>query len=162
MPPTALHEVPTAHASGVSVKKLNGLQGGQMNGASADKSHEAADAAFPLEELSWTITKNASIVSQYLGSNGLPQPSFNSDGPETVLPGDSPQAIQQARQKLIAASLELYQLAVGPSEFLPNLATGVHLPSPQTHIPGVLTVFSSNISPVLLGSANTKSSTSCL
>jgi hypothetical protein len=159
MPPTALHEVPTARTNGVSVKKLNGLQGGQTNDSSVDESHGVVDSALPLEELSWTITKNASIVSQYLGSNGLPQPSFNGDGPETVLPGDSPQAIQQARQKLIAASLELYQLAVGPSEFLPNLATGVYLTSPQIYGTGVLMVFSSNISPALLGSANTKYST---
>ncbi|KAH8807458.1 O-methyltransferase-domain-containing protein, partial [Xylogone sp. PMI_703] len=33
---------------------------------------------------------------------------------------------QQARQGLIAASLELLQLAIGPSEYLPNLATGFH------------------------------------
>ncbi|KAK4184776.1 O-methyltransferase-domain-containing protein [Podospora australis] len=80
--------------------------------------------ALPLEELSWTITRNASVVSQYLASNGLPQPSFDSKGPGTVLPKESPQDIQRARQELISASLELLQLAIGPSEFLPNLATG--------------------------------------
>lgn len=80
----------------------------------------------PLEELSWKITRNASVVSQYLASNGLPQPSFDSNGPSTVLPNDSPQGIQQARQELISTSLELLQLAIGPSEFLPNLATGVN------------------------------------
>ncbi|KAL7623779.1 hypothetical protein AAE478_005332 [Parahypoxylon ruwenzoriense] len=88
----------------------------QLNGVS--------EAKFPLEELSWTITKNASIVSQYLAAHQLPQPSLESDGPSTVLPNGSPEAIQKARQNLIAASLELLQLAIGPSEFLPNLATG--------------------------------------
>lgn len=82
---------------------------------------------FPLEELSRTITRNASIVSQYLGANNFPQPSFNSDGPSTVIPSSSPQSIQEARQELIAASLEILQLAIGPSEFLPNIATGVRL-----------------------------------
>ena len=85
------------------------------------------ETTFPLEELSRTIAENASIVSQYLGANHLPQPSLNSDGPSTVVPSDSPQSIQQARQNLIAASLEILQLAIGPSEFLPNLATGVRL-----------------------------------
>lgn len=80
---------------------------------------------FPLEELSRTISKNANIVSQYLEENHLPQPSLNGDGPSVVVPSGSPQIIQQARQSLIAQSLELLQLAIGPSEFLPNLATGV-------------------------------------
>lgn len=91
----------------------------QLNGVS--------ETAFPLEELSWTITKNASIVSQFLGANHIPQPSLNHDGPSTVVPGGSPQSIHEARQNLIAASLEILQLAIGPSEFLPNLATGVRL-----------------------------------
>lgn len=86
-----------------------------------------SETAFPLEELSWTITKNASIVSQYLETNHLPQPSLNSDGPSIIVPSSSPQSAQQARQNLIAASLEILQLAIGPSEFLPNLATGVRL-----------------------------------
>ena len=86
-----------------------------------------SESIYPLEELSRTITKNASIVSQYLGANHLPQPSSNSDGPSIVVPTSSPQSIQQARQNLIAASLEMSQLAIGPSEFLPNLATGVRL-----------------------------------
>lgn len=86
-----------------------------------------SETIFPLDELSKTISRNASIVSQYLEASHLPQPSLNSDGPSTVLPSGSPQSIQQARQNLIAASLEILQLAIGPSEFLPNLATGVRL-----------------------------------
>jgi 6-hydroxytryprostatin B O-methyltransferase len=86
-----------------------------------------SQTAFPLEGLSWVITKNASIVSHYLEANHLPQPSRESDGPSTILPSGSPQKVQQARQEIIAASLEILQLAIGPSEFLPNLATGVSL-----------------------------------
>lgn len=85
----------------------------------------ASQTTFPLEELSRTITENASIVSQYLGKHHLPQPTLESNGPSTILPAGSPQDVQQARQKLISASLELAQLATGPSEFLPSLATGV-------------------------------------
>ncbi|GAM33863.1 hypothetical protein TCE0_013f01071 [Talaromyces pinophilus] len=79
---------------------------------------------FPLEELSSSITDNARIVSQYLASQNLPQPSSRSDGPSTVLPKGSPQSIQEARENLIANSLEILHLAIGPSEFLPHLATG--------------------------------------
>ena len=86
---------------------------------------DVSETSFPLEELSWRISKNASFVSQYLGMQCLPQPSIDGDGPSIVVPGDAPQSIQQARQQLIAASLEMMQLAIGPSEFVPNLALGV-------------------------------------
>lgn len=88
---------------------------------------------YPLEELSSIISKNASAVSQYLGANDIPQPSLNSNGPSTVVPSGSPHYVQQARQNLIAASLEILQLAIGPSEFLPNLATGVRLQQFSLH-----------------------------
>ncbi|KAL8938468.1 MAG: hypothetical protein Q9216_003881 [Gyalolechia sp. 2 TL-2023] len=91
---------------------------------STKPSNSIFETRFPLDELSRKITKNASIVSQYLGANHLPQPSSNSDGPRAILPTGSPEGTQQARQDLIAASLEMLQLAIGPSEFLPNLATG--------------------------------------
>ena len=100
---------------------------------SSELSNGISKTTFPLEELSKTITENSSIISQYLGANNLPQPSSSDDGPTTVVPSGSPPNIQQARQKLIAAALETLQLAIGPSEFLPNLATGVRLEhiSPQ-------------------------------
>ena len=116
---------------------------------------------FPLEELSWTVTKNASIVSQYLRANHLRQPSSHSDGPSTVLPAGSPQYVQAARQELISASLEISQLAVGPSEFLPNLATGVRLKPlpPPTFVIRSAHDPSSNTSLVFPGFANTTSFT---
>ncbi|KAJ6092096.1 hypothetical protein N7467_004065 [Penicillium canescens] len=77
-----------------------------------------------MDELSRTITENARIVSQYLTAHHLPQPSFNSDGPSIIVPTGSPQSVQRARENLIAASLEILHLAIGPSEFLPHLATG--------------------------------------
>ena len=92
---------------------------------SSQQPNGVSETAFPLERLSWIITKNASIVSQYLGTNHIAQPSLDCNGPSTVVPSGSPHNIQQARQNLLAASLELLQLATGPSEFLPNLATGV-------------------------------------
>lgn len=79
----------------------------------------------PLEELSQKITRNASAVSQYLKAASLPQPSFEYDGPSNVVPGEAPQDIRQAQRELISASLEMLHLAIGPSEFVPNLATNV-------------------------------------
>lgn len=83
--------------------------------------------SFPLEELSWEITKHASVVSQYLAAHNLPQPSVGSDGPSTTVPVDAPVHIRRSLQNLLSASLEIFQLALGPSEFVSNLATGVSL-----------------------------------
>ncbi|KAI8631119.1 sterigmatocystin 8-O-methyltransferase [Xylariaceae sp. FL1651] len=81
-------------------------------------------ASFPLEKLAWNCTKNAIVVSQYLADNNQPQPSHESDGPVSTLPKGAPRTIQQARQCLMSSALELFQLAAGPSEFIPNLAPG--------------------------------------
>ena len=88
-------------------------------------SKTASNDFYPLEDLSQIISKNASIVSQYLGDHNLPQPSFESDGPSVIVPSSAPQSVQKARQSLIASCLELLQLAIGPTEYLPNLAIGV-------------------------------------
>ncbi|KAK8055194.1 hypothetical protein PG993_000421 [Apiospora rasikravindrae] len=81
-------------------------------------------APFPLETLGENIVKNATIISQYLKSQNLPQPSLEVDGPTTLLPNDSPQCVRQARQDLLSAALQILNLTTGPSEYLPNLATG--------------------------------------
>ncbi|KAH8714850.1 S-adenosyl-L-methionine-dependent methyltransferase [Phaeosphaeriaceae sp. PMI808] len=77
-----------------------------------------------LEQLSSAISGSAGIVSGYLATNHLPQPSFEANRPSVIVPVNAPPNVQLARQKLLAASLELFQLATGPSDFLPNLATG--------------------------------------
>lgn len=79
----------------------------------------------PLERLSSAISVNAFIVSRYLGTNHLPQLSFEAEGPSVIIPVNASPNVQLARQRLHSASLELFQLATGPSDFLPNLATGV-------------------------------------
>ncbi|KAI0123645.1 sterigmatocystin 8-O-methyltransferase [Xylariales sp. AK1849] len=84
----------------------------------------AAASSFPLEELAWKCTKNAIAVSQYLSAHNLPQPSHEPDGPSSTLPKDAPQSLQRARQSLMDSALQLFQLAAGPSEFIPNLAPG--------------------------------------
>lgn len=114
--------------------------------------------SFPLEELSAKISKNAGIVTQHLATNHLPQPSFNDDGPSVILPTGSPQEVLAARQDLIGASLELLQLAIGPSEFLPNLAIGVRAPCKQKSLT-TLTDGSINTFPAFNGFVNSRYST---
>lgn len=80
--------------------------------------------SFPLEDLAWKCTRNAVIVSQYLSSEKLPQPSHAAEGPSRTLPEDAPENAQRARQSLMDAALQLFQLAAGPKEFIPNLAPG--------------------------------------
>lgn len=96
----------------------NGVNGTSTNGVSPK---------LPLVELSSIISESAGAVSQYLASKNLPQPSVAADGPSVIVPGDAPPPVQLARHKLLSASLQLFQLAQGPSDFLPNLATGVSL-----------------------------------
>ncbi|KAI1452578.1 sterigmatocystin 8-O-methyltransferase [Annulohypoxylon moriforme] len=84
----------------------------------------AAASPFPLEELAWQCTRNAVAVSQYLSAQNLPQPSHEADGPSSTLPKNAPPNIQRARQVLMDSALQLFQLAAGPSEFIPNLAPG--------------------------------------
>ncbi|KAI0403138.1 S-adenosyl-L-methionine-dependent methyltransferase [Xylaria palmicola] len=89
----------------------------------ANQPNGVSHGAMPLEELSWSITKNGSIISHHLAASNYPQPSFRSDAPSTLLPKDSPESVVQARENLISACLEMLHLAIGPSDFLPNLAT---------------------------------------
>lgn len=81
--------------------------------------------AAPLEIFRDQIVSATDTLTEYLRSNGLPTPSFEAAGPKTVLPRDAPTEVLKARQELLSAALAIQQLAAGPSEFLPNLATGV-------------------------------------
>jgi 6-hydroxytryprostatin B O-methyltransferase len=61
----------------------------------------------------------------YITTCRLPYLSFEADEPSVIVPViESPNG-QLARQKLLAVLLELFQLATGPSDYLPNPATGV-------------------------------------
>lgn len=80
-----------------------------------------------LDTLSHEIGKNAALLSEYLKANALESPSFEAHGPAKVLPDHVPGAMQRAREELIAASVDMFHLAVGPSEFLPHLAVGVSM-----------------------------------
>jgi 6-hydroxytryprostatin B O-methyltransferase len=81
-----------------------------------------------LEEFADQIPANAKVISDFLRSNGLPLPSFERDAPTTTIPASAPSEVRAARQKLMEGALRTFQLALGPSEYLPNLAVGVSPP----------------------------------
>ncbi|EAQ88901.1 hypothetical protein CHGG_05521 [Chaetomium globosum CBS 148.51] len=68
-----------------------------------------------LSELAEEISRNTSIIVERLKSGGLPQPSFDADGPSHPIP-EADEELSAARHALIEASKALHTLAVGPSE----------------------------------------------
>jgi 6-hydroxytryprostatin B O-methyltransferase len=77
-----------------------------------------------LEDLAWSCARSAVSITQYLASTNHSQPSILPGGPANVLPKDAPVPIKRSRQSLMSAALQLFQLAAGPSEFVPSLAPG--------------------------------------
>ena len=89
-----------------------------------------------LHRLGDRIAADAATISKYLQDSGHPLPSFQPDASPMVLPITSPAAVQEARQRLISAALEMFHLASGPSEFLPHLTTNVR--TNQTYTESIL------------------------
>ena len=69
-----------------------------------------------LLELAEICAANAKIVKHYLSQNGLPQMSFQQNGPPKF-PYANPD-IESARAQLRSASKLLFDLASGPDEIL--------------------------------------------
>ncbi|KAK0716458.1 O-methyltransferase-domain-containing protein [Apiosordaria backusii] len=69
----------------------------------------------PLTHLAQEIAKHASIITTYLQSHNLPQPSFASDSPAHPIP-ETDEKLSAARLALIEATKALHALAIGPSE----------------------------------------------
>lgn len=53
------------------------------------------------------------MLTSYMRTNGVPEPSFEVDGPEGY--GDLPPAMFQARQLLLDALMDMWFLTWGPS-----------------------------------------------
>lgn len=66
-----------------------------------------------LKSLAATISEAADAISSALESNNHPQPSFAQDGPIDY-PKEA--GIAALRPKLIDATLDLYRLAMGPTD----------------------------------------------
>lgn len=85
----------------------------------------ALESPTPLNDLADRVKANAAAITGFLQSNGFPQPSFERDAPAVTLPASAPIDAKKARQALMEDALRIFQLAIGPSEYLPNLAVGV-------------------------------------
>ncbi len=83
-----------------------------------------------MEELGVKLEQNIKTLNAYLDASELPRPSFDRDTPPAVLPHDAPPEVQDARQQIMDASLRLFRLAAGPSEYISHFRTGVsHRPA---------------------------------
>ena len=71
----------------------------------------------PLEDLASVITKNASIITDFLGQMGHAQPSFSPHGP-LAFPETAPDEVLSARKELISTAKQLQFLALGPTQAL--------------------------------------------
>lgn len=70
-----------------------------------------------LADLAAQISENAAIVDKYLEKCGLPDPSFEADGPVELLP-ESATAEKEALAKALEAATHLHDLLIGPDELL--------------------------------------------
>jgi hypothetical protein len=64
------------------------------------------------------IAKNARALDEYIVKNGLPKPSFASDGPLSFPVSHDNHEMQAVRLALIGASRSLLELALGPLQRL--------------------------------------------
>lgn len=81
-----------------------------------------------LTQLSNIIAEKTAIIDAYLVEKGLPQPTFDYDGPAELGPiAREDEHIQTARIELIDATKELRDLAIGPSDSLRYLPWDVRL-----------------------------------
>ena len=80
-------------------------------------------------ELAALITRHTTTVNNHLQANGLPQPSFEIDGP-TDLKMKSAHA-EDARLAAIGAAIELTDLLQGP---VACLRPAVHVDGLQRHV----------------------------
>lgn len=76
-----------------------------------------------LPDLAAQVSKAATIINDFLVSNGHPQPSFNVDTAPAF--PSAPTEIIDARRQLLDAAQEIVDLVVGPAEHLRWLACRV-------------------------------------
>lgn len=79
---------------------------------------QSSEANPSLVGLADEITKNAKVLDEYIAKNGLPKPTFASDGPLSFPVPQDDHEMQAARLALIGASRSLLELALGPLQRL--------------------------------------------
>ncbi|KAI9839066.1 MAG: hypothetical protein M1838_004401 [Thelocarpon superellum] len=76
-----------------------------------------------MTDLAAEISKNATLITEYLAANKLPAPSFAADGPVDFPLPSSDGSLQAARIALLSATKTLYALTQGPTDTITNLPT---------------------------------------
>ena len=80
-----------------------------------------------LVKLAGRITEKTALVSHFLGSQAIKNPSFD-EGSYAAYSGENTD-LRQARYELAQAALDLYRLAQGPEDHILQLAWSVGVPS---------------------------------
>jgi 6-hydroxytryprostatin B O-methyltransferase len=96
-----------------------------MGNSSQDGLRGLIVGSSPLELLVLDLNEQTRVLSNYLRTNGLPEPSFKRDGPIAALPPQAPEEMRIAREKLLDDALQIFQLVSGPGEYLPNVIASV-------------------------------------
>jgi hypothetical protein len=78
-----------------------------------------------IAELADIIAIKTRVVDDYLRSQGLPAPSFETNGPLTIPVPTSEREILEAQYQVIACTQELNDLMKGPTEVLFTRFVGV-------------------------------------
>ena len=78
-----------------------------------------------IEELAGQMSLSAQRLSTFLRCNGYQYPSFDRSCPSDTLSAEVPEDIVVAQQDLAENALKLFRLAIGPREFLADMAVKV-------------------------------------
>lgn len=68
-------------------------------------------------QLAQRISAQSAVLDSHLQDNGLPQPSFDEDGPTEAFKDGTPD-VQKAKSDVLEATIELRQLIEGPMKSL--------------------------------------------
>lgn len=81
--------------------------------------------ASKITQLADEIARSSKVITDYLAENNLAAPSFDEDGLNELAISPTVENAYTARSRLISATKELHDLAVGPKEGLRHLAWDV-------------------------------------
>lgn len=71
-----------------------------------------------IAELAALISNNTAIVGEYFEAHGLPQPSYDINGPTEIAIPPSDEAVGAAHIAVLSATAELHNLMLGPKAML--------------------------------------------
>ena len=74
--------------------------------------------AHDITEISDRISKNAALLKDFLNARSLPQPSFDADAPSRFPNPNNEVFVQFARESILEDTKTLFDLILGPVEYL--------------------------------------------